>query len=67
MTARPSVKDMFSGEQLASLIEEVKTRPVLWDYTNKDYKNARKLLENWKSIAEILSYNDRSVSGMFIS
>lgn len=67
MTARQIVKDMFSGEQLASLIEEVKTRPVLWDYTNEDYKNAKKLLENWKSIAEILSSNDRSVSGMFIS
>ncbi len=67
MIARQRVKDMLSGEQLASLIEEVKIRPVLWDYTNKDYKNARKLLENWESIAEILSYNDRSVSGMFIS
>lgn len=42
----------WSREKICELIEEFKTKEVLWDSSNMEYKNKQKKSDAWQEIAE---------------
>jgi hypothetical protein len=64
MTNQLAFKD-FTGNDCATIIEEVKNREFLWDPANKEHKNAKKVYDSWAEIGELLSNGNRNISGSF--
>lgn len=56
-------KKRLTNDETIFLISEVRRRPCIWDPNDTGYKMVKLTARNWKEIAELMSKNDRVLTG----